>query len=204
MTRVLMGLCLTVLSLVAGGLPAEAQSYRIQRGDVLQVEVVEDSSLNRNLLVLPDGNVTLPLAGSVQAAGRTLSQVQEALESKLMPNFASRPTVFLSITQLAERASAGSVDPATVDVFILGEAANSGKLSVEPGTTLLQVFSQMGGFTPFAATKRIQLRRTDPRTGVEQIYKLNYEAIQSGRSKNGLVAVADGDVILVPQRSLFE
>lgn len=200
MTRFLMGLGLALMALVVGRDPAAAQSYQIKAGDVLQVEVVEDPSLNRNLLVLPDGRVSMPLAGSVKAAGQTLEQVQSALTSKLAPNFAAPPNVFVTISQLS--APRGSGAPSTIDVYVLGEANKPGKLSVDRGTTVLQLFSQMGGFTPFAATKRIQLRRTS--SGTEKIYPLNYQAILGGSSKNGLVGMQDGDVLVIPQRGLFE
>lgn len=200
MLRVLMGLALTIATLL--GAPAQAQNYRIQRGDVLKVEVVEDPGLNRDLLVLPDGRVSLPLAGSVQAAGQTLEQVQRTLATQLGPNFNAPPTVFVSIAGLAPKAPTGPIEPATIDIYVLGEVSKPGKLTIEPGTTLLQAFSQMGGVTPFAATKRIQLRRSD--SGSEKIYPMNYEAILAGTSRNGLTALRDGDVIVVPQRRLFE
>ncbi len=207
MFRSLMALCLSLTTLIATGLPAAAQSYRIKEGDVLRVEVLEDATLNREVLVLPDGRISLPLAGAVSASGRTLEQIEAALASKLMPNFATRPNVFVSIARLsAPKATGGGgpVAPAALTVYVLGEAASPGKVSVESGTTMLQLFAQIGGFSNFAATKRIQLRRTDPKTKVEKIYRLNYNAIREGTSKNGLMPVADGDVILVPQRRLFE
>lgn len=205
MLRALMALCLTVWAFAIPATEAEAQSYRIKPGDVLQIEVLEDSGLNRNVLVLPDGRISLPLAGTVQAGGQTIEQVESTLASALMPNFASRPNVFVSIASLAERQprTGGPAVPQTIDVYVLGEANRPGKLSVDPGTTVLQLFSEMGGFSNFAATKRIQLRRTE-KSGAEKIYRLNYDAIQDGRSKNGLATLSDGDVIIVPQRGLFE
>ena len=76
-------------------------------------------------------------------------------------------------------------------------------IQVAPGTTVLQLFAQMGGFGRFAATARIQLRRVD-NAGVEQIYALDYEAIEAGRSPSGQTELEEGDVIVVPQRHLFE
>lgn len=200
MIRVLTGFILAMATLLTAGTPAEAQAYRVKSGDQLRVEVIEDPGLNRDLLVLPDGSITMPLAGSVPARGRTLSEIQRALTTQLTPNFASPPTVFVSIAGLG--GSSGPVAPATIDIFILGEAANPGKISVERGTSLIQVFAEMGGFTPFAATKRIQLRRVD--NGSEAIYPLNYDAMIEGNSRNGLTTLRDGDVIVVPQRRLFE
>lgn len=197
--------CAAVLALASS---AEAQgNYLIRPGDVLRVEVIEDESLNRNLLVLPDGRVSMPLAGTVIAAGRTVSQVQRAITSGLAASFAVQPSVYVGISSLAERIERPAPpepEPVRHAIFILGEARNPGRVEVEPGTTVLQLFAQIGGFTNFAATKRIQLRRTDPRTRAETIHRLNYDAIEAGLSRNGLTTVMDGDVFVVPQRRLFE
>src|SRR6056297_2689442 len=60
-----------------------AQNYILKPGDVLNIEVIEDSSLNRSVLVLPDGSITFPFAGSIRAAGRTVTQVQNAIRNAL-------------------------------------------------------------------------------------------------------------------------
>lgn len=190
---------------------AQAQgNYVVGAGDLLQIEVLEDESLGRSVLVTPSGEITLPLAGSVAAVGRTLSAVQQTLRDRLAPNFAAPPTVFVSLSRQAEgppvfpTAPTEPPPPVLLDIFALGEVGNRGQLQVAPGTTILQTFSLMGGFTPFAATERIQLRRRDPVTGTERIYPLRYDAILSGRSPNGTAQVADGDVFVVPTRKLFE
>jgi polysaccharide export outer membrane protein len=185
---------------------AQAQSdYKIRAGDVLRIEVLEDSSLNRSVLVAPDGRINLPQAGAVQASGRSVEQVLNQVTAGLAKNFAVPPNVYVSLERIAERPlSSGPATEELLTVFILGEAAKPGKVGVAPGTTLLQVFSEMGGFSKFAAKKRIQLRRLDKKTGVEQTYKIDYDAIEKGLSPNGNVQVVDGDVLLVPQRGLFE
>lgn len=194
-----------MMALFAAAPAAAQQGYRINPGDVLRVEVLEDETLNRELLVLPDGSVSMPLAGRIQAGGRNTTQVESLLSAALASNFANPPSVFVSIARLAEPdLPLMPTQPATMEIYVLGEANKPGRLSVEPGASLLQVFAEMGGFTNFAATKRVQLRRTDPRTGQERIYTLNYDAIQSGQSPNGRVTMREGDVIVIPQRRLFE
>ncbi|WP_234822650.1 polysaccharide biosynthesis/export family protein [Palleronia aestuarii] len=196
-----------VICAAAAGLPGGAaaqNSYALGPGDVLSVEVLEDPSLNRNILVRPDGLVSFPLAGTIRAAGRSVESVQSDLISQLSPNFSNPPTVFVSLEQLAAEDEPQEVVPPTIAVYVMGEVATPGRLELEPGTTLLQAFAQMGGFSNFAATKRVQLRRRDPATGRETVYPLNYEAISQGRSGNGSIAMQDGDVILVPTRRLFE
>lgn len=198
----LIALCAAALIWLAPA--AQAQDYRIQRGDVLRIEVLEDASLNRTSLVTPDGRVGLPLAGTVPAAGRTVSEVQRALAARLAVNFASEPTVYVGVERLGEAAVTGPDAPETIDVFLVGEVNKPGRATVEHGTTLLQLFGEMGGFSKFAATKRIQLRRVDGKSGKETVYTFNYRDIVAGASAGGTTHLRDGDVILVPQRRLFE
>lgn len=179
-----------------------AQDYRVRPGDVLQIEVVEDATLNRTAIVLPDGQIALPLTGSVQAAGRTLAQVQADLAARLAPNFATQPTVFVTLNALAER-SPGTATPRMVDIFVLGAANTPGKVEVKPGATLLQALAQAGGVSPFGAKKRIQLRRVD-KNGVEKVYKFDLDAIERGEAGGGATRLMGGDVIVIPQRKLFE
>lgn len=178
--------------------------YRIGSGDILRIEVLEDPNLNRNALVSPDGRISMPLAGTVKVSGRTVEQVQTTLTSQLAANFAAPPNVFVSIEKLAEKVVRPARAKPTIDIYVMGEVAKPGKLAVAPGTTVLQLFAEMGGFSKFAATKRIQLRRTDSETGVQNVYTINYKAIERGASNSGNTVVAEGDVILVPQRKLFE
>lgn len=200
---------MAVLAVFGAGVgPAQAQdAYRIRPGDVLRIEVLEDATLNRSALVSPDGRISVPLAGSVMAAGNPLEAIQQAVSAQLAPNFAAPPTVFVSIERLAERVPAGPAGPVapppTIDIYVLGEVGSPGKLQLAPGTTVLQLFAQMGGFDRFAATSRIQLRRVDA-AGTEQIYALDYDAIEAGTSPAGRTTLLEGDVIVVPQRRLFE
>ena len=186
---------------------AAAQStYRIQPGDTLRVEVLEDATINRTVLVLPDGRISFPLVGTLRAGGLSVAQVQSALADRLAPSFASTPNVFVAVVGLAppvERAPVAEVDD-RITVYLLGEVSSPGPKQVPPGTTVLQLLSESGGFTQFAATKRLQLRRRDPRTGRERLYKIDYRAISRGAALSQDPPLQPGDVLLVPERRLFE
>lgn len=197
-------LALTVLAAFAFA-PAFAQdgSYKIQPGDTLQMDVLEDASLSRPLLVLPDGSISVPSGGVVRAAGLTLPQVQDAVTAALAPNFAKTPTVYLSVGQLnpdAPKAGAGGAAAGTT-VYLMGEVAKPGTIAVPKGTTLLQFLAETGGLTPYAATKRIQIRRTV--NGEEKLWIFNYAAVMAGGPAPA-ITLQKGDVIIVPQRRLFE
>ncbi len=184
--------------------PAFAQNaYLVKAGDILRIEVLEDATLNRSSLIPPDGRITLPLAGSIAAAGRSVEEIQADLIKKLTPSFAAAPNVFVSIESIfTAPLNTTPVIPVLYAIYVNGEAANPGRVDVDPGTTVLQLFGQMGGFSKFAATKRIQLRRMVG--GTEKIYGINYDQILAGASTAGNTTLMDGDVIIVPQRRLFE
>lgn len=177
--------------------------YRISAGDVLSVEVLEDPSLNREVLVLPDGSFNFPFAGSLRAGGLTVGQVENAVTVALAPNFAAEPNVFVTVSRLQPTFGDVPVGP-TIDVYFLGEVGSPGLAQVPPGTTFLQAVARAGGFTSFAAQRRIQLRRTDPATGQQLVSEINYRAISNGATLASDIVLADGDVILAPERRLFE
>ena len=118
--------------------------------------MLEDETLNRELLVLPDGQISVPLAGSVQAAGNSVETVERTIADRLASNFAVRPSVFVSVVTVSE-------EGLTFPIYVVGQVVEPGVVEVEPGTTLLQALALAGGLDRFAATKRIQLRRIDPR-----------------------------------------
>lgn len=204
-----LSLWLLTLALVWAAAPeATAQSgYQIRPGDTLNIEVLEDSGLNRSALVLPDGTISFPLVGTVQARGRTVADLQRSLASGLASNFAVAPNVFVSVNTLAERVAPRARTPrppVMIDAYVMGEIAKPGKLEVKPGTTILQLLAEAGGLTKFAADKRIELRRTDPKSRAVTTYLFSYSTRAKGSRISGSTVLGDGDVVVVPQRRLFE
>jgi len=195
-----------VLFLIGSASISMAQDiYRIKPGDTLQVEVLEDPSLNRNVLVLPDGSISFPMAGTVRAGGRSVDVVASTLSEEMTGNFAVAPTVLVSVAALAPRdAPRAAAGPELMNIYIVGEANTPGRKEVLPGTTLLQFLAEAGGLSRFAAEKRIQLRRVDPRSNQETVYRFNYRTMGGSDSISGTTVLAPGDVIVVPERRLFE
>jgi len=78
-----------------------------------------------------------------------------------------------------------------------------GEIKVNPRSTILQVLAEAGGLGRFAADRRIQLRRID-RSGQETIFLFDYGAVERGARIETNVRVQEGDIIVVPERRLFE
>lgn len=180
-------------------MPQLAAAYVIGPGDTLQVDVLEDPGLNRSVLVLPDGTVNFPGAGSIRVGGTSPIAAQEAIANRLTSQFASKPSVYVSVSGLSPE----SMQPptATKDIYIMGEINKPGIVEAGQGITLLQAIAQAGGFSRFAATKRVELHRVDPNTGRERIYVYDY---RNGKGISGATPLAQGDVIVIPERRLFE
>jgi len=201
--RVIAAFLAFAVSIVATS--ATAQGYRIQAGDLLRVEVLEDSTVNREVLVAPDGYITVPLAGNIRVSGASLPEAERRVRSALEDNFATPPTVVVSLLQLREVVIAPPepvVEPDPENIFVIGEVNNPGSVQLEEGLTLLQTLALAGGLTDFAAVKRIQLRRVE--NGSERVYNLNYQSVLDGVSNVGRAQMHAGDVIVVPARRLFE
>lgn len=157
MMRMLIGLALCLPMLWAA--TAQAQEYRVRSGDRLTIEVLEDESLNRTIPVLPGGTITFPYAGSLQVAGQSPTAIGNRISQSLSGVLASPPTVFVSVAPLEPVPVPEQPEEMLINIYVMGEASSPGAKNVPPGTTFLQALSQAGGLTPFAATKRIQLRR---------------------------------------------
>lgn len=192
---------------------AWAQSeYRVSAGDVLGIEVLDDPSLNREVLILPGGTFSFPFAGTLNALGLTIPQVEAVVSQAIAPNFAAEPSVFVTVRRVAPAApvipgAPGAAVPEEEDliaIYFLGEVNSPGPVRVPMGTTFLQALSFSGGLTPFAADRRVQLRRTDPHTRRQHVAEIDYRAITRGAKLSQNVPLLEGDVILVPERRLFE
>ena len=210
MTKFFLRFCaaLTLLSsLMLGAAQAQDDGYRLRPGDVLQIEVLEDPSLSRSTLVLPNGSITVPQAGTLRAGGRTPDEIRAALTTALAPSFAVPPTVFVSVASVRAPeppVAGGAVAPKGMEIYVMGEIGAPGMKTVGYDTNLLQFLAQAGPLSKFAADKRIELHRKGP-DGLPKIYLFDLKRVGGGAGRiSGLTQMAPGDVVMVPQRRLFE
>jgi polysaccharide export outer membrane protein len=186
--------------------PARAEgSYKVHAGDRLKIEVLEDESLSRNVLVLPDGTISFPYIGALRVAGMTTDRIASVITRGIKPQFSIRPTVNVSVGGLGRHSTAGA-GSGRINVYLTGEIAKAGKIEVRRGTTLLQVLAEAGGVTKFAADRRIELHRHDSATGTDKVYYFSMTGRPSRRHHDIPLSteLRPGDVILVPTKHLFE
>ena len=158
-------------------------AYVIGASDSLTVTVWKETALSGELLVRPDGMISMPLLGDVQAAGLTPLQLANEVETKLK-KYIQSPNVTVEIRQIHSKG-----------VYLLGEVGKKGPIDLAPGMTLLQAISIAGGLTDYANSKKIYILRTS--SGKQEKIPVHYKEALKGDSALNLV-LQPGDTIVVP------
>jgi polysaccharide biosynthesis/export protein len=165
--------------------PAKAgKDYVIGADDVLDVSVWKEQELTRSLQVRPDGKISMPLLGDVQAAGLTPGQLAQNVSDKLK-KYLTAPQVTVILTQINSQR-----------VYVMGEVTRPGAYPVLPGMTILQAISSAGGLTQFANGKKIFLMRDE--NHIQTKYPFSYKEVLDGRKAEENLPVKAGDTIVVP------
>jgi polysaccharide export outer membrane protein len=158
--------------------------YRIQPGDVLQVSVWKEKDLEREVLVRPDGALSFPLAGDIQATDKTVEQLRRELGQKI-GKYIPDPVVTVAV-----KAATG------YKIYVVGRVARPGEYVTTRYVDVVQALSLAGGVTPFASANSIKiLRRKD---SVVYAIPFKYGRIESGRSLEQNIMLQSGDTVLVP------
>jgi polysaccharide export outer membrane protein len=160
------------------------KDYVIGADDVLDVSVWKEQELTRTLQVRPDGKISMPLLGDVQAAGFTPAQLAQTVSERLK-KYLTAPQVTVILTQINSQR-----------VYVTGEVTRPGAYPVLPGMTILQAITSAGGLTQFANTKKIFLMRDE--NHIQTKYPFSYKEVLDGRKAEENLTVKAGDTIVVP------
>lgn len=177
-------------------------AYRLQVGDTVSIVVWQDERLNREVTIGPNLTISMPLVGHVRAVGRTLPQLEQEIRQRLQPDYEAELDINVSLLGTEPTVVAKPMITAGT-VSVTGEVAAPGQQPIQPSTTLMDAIAQAGGFGPFAATKRVQVRRRTPK-GEEIVYNFNYNAFEAGYGVTDNIVLRSGDLIIVPERWLLE
>ncbi len=166
--------------------PAKAKSpgYRIGPEDVLQISVWKEEELNREVLVRPDGGISFPLAGNVQAAGKTNQELTTEMTRRIQ-RYIPDAVVTVTVTKVSG-----------YDVFVIGKVQNPGQFTLGQYVDVLQALTLAGGLTPFASEDNIHILRRE--NGKETVFPFEYSDIKKGRKLQQNIILHSGDVVVVP------
>ena len=169
----------------------DAPLYRIGPGDSLQLFVWRNPELSTTVSVRPDGRISVPLIEDLEAAGKTPSELADAVEEELGV-FIQDPFVTVIMSSFV-----GQFDQ---QVRVLGEAANPQSIPYRADMTLLDVMIAVGGLTEFADGDSATLVRVVE--GQQTEYGLRLDRLMRDGDVNANVALLPGDVIIIPESFL--
>jgi len=170
----------------------------IHAGDMLEISVWQDPKLDRRVVVAPDGTIGFPLVGQLRVGGLTAQAVEDLLRARLQKNYSEK----LDITVARAGVNRETEEELKPKVYITGEVLRPGPYFVRPTINVMQAIALAGGLGPFAAKQRIQLHRKI--NGVDSIFVFDYYSYTSGTNTADNINLQSGDIIIVPERGLFE
>jgi polysaccharide biosynthesis/export protein len=160
-----------------------SSSYVIGPSDVLTVTVWKEPTLSGNILVRPDGMITLQLIGDVQASGLTPLQLADQIAAKLK-KYVQDPNVSVVVGEIHSKV-----------VYLLGEVGKKGPVEMTSGMTLLDAIAAAGGLTDYANAKKMYILRDQ--AGKHEKIPVHYKEALKGDSQFNLI-LEPGDTIVVP------
>jgi polysaccharide export outer membrane protein len=162
----------------------EPSTYRVGPEDLLEISVWREDALRKEVLVRPDGSISYPLIGEVQAAGQTVAQLREEITKRLdkfIPDAAVSVTVLKTGSQR---------------IYVLGRVTRPGEFPIGRSIDVLQALSMAGGLTQFADANGIRIMRRD---GDRQVsLPFEYGRVVRGEKLEQNVPLRAGDVVVVP------
>lgn len=158
--------------------------------DVLDITVWKNSDLSRTTAIRPDGLISMPIIGDVQASGLTADGLAHRIADRLKQFVAGNPAVSVSVKELN-----------SYSIFVLGEVVKPGKYQAKSYVTLLQAISMGGGFTEYARKNKLQIVR-NRLNGDNKLHEtripVRYDDLLAGRGEPGNIILLSGDTVVVP------
>ncbi len=162
----------------------DPSNYRVGPEDVLEISVWHEDALKKEALVRPDGGISYPLIGEVQAAGKTVLEIREEIAQRL-EKFIPDAAVSVTIVKVGSQR-----------VYVVGKVNKPGEFPVGRYVDVLQALSMAGGLTPFADSNDIRIMRRD---GARQaVLPFEYNRVVRGDKLEQNIQLRAGDVVVVP------
>lgn len=163
--------------------PLTGPQYRMGPEDVIKVSVWENAQLTLDLVVRPDGKISMPLIQDVVAEGRTAAELADTIQRRLLA-FIKDPQVSVIVLQVN-----------APKYYVIGNVTRPGTYPLRGETSILQALSLAGGFTQFASPRSIKLIRNT--AGKQEVRKVNYYNLIDEDGK-GNYLLRSGDTVVVP------
>jgi len=162
-----------------------AIGYRVGPGDQLKINVWKHDELSQSVTVRPDGKISLPLIGDVDADGRTVDEISAEIAKRGARFFQDNPPVTVQVSEVR-----------SYKIYVVGEVQRGGEFTPNHQVTVLQGLAMAGGFTRFANADRIIIVRKDSHG--ERRMPFDYSAVVDKGDLQENLALQTGDTVIVP------
>jgi polysaccharide export outer membrane protein len=159
-----------------------SDEYVVGIEDKLSIAVWKEADLSKTVSVRPDGKITFPLVGDIQAAGHSARQITDDV-TRALTRFIKEPVVTVVVEEIN-----------SFKVFVIGEVTVQGALNLRRRTRLLEAIALAGGLTTFADKSNVVLLRYED--GKESRTRIDYRKVISGEKPELNVYLKPGDTIL--------
>ncbi len=159
-------------------------AYLIGPGDVLEISVWKEDGLQKEVLVRPDGGISFPLVGQLQAGGKTATQLQKIIVNKIK-RFIPDPVVNVSVLKVTSN-----------KVFVVGKVNRPGEFVASHYIDVMQALAMAGGLNAYAKSGNIKILRRVK--GRETAIPFEYDEIAQGDELQQNIILQSGDVVVVP------
>ncbi|MCP5467579.1 MAG: polysaccharide biosynthesis/export family protein [Sinobacteraceae bacterium] len=181
--------CVLFLALAPAELPAQdaasdAAAYLVKPGDVLFISVWREEDLQIEALVSPAGRFSFPLVGELQAAGRSVTEIQNEIVERLETYIPD------AVATVMLRSIEGN------KAYVVGKVNRPGPILMTSDTNVMQALSIAGGTAQFAGLDDIVILRGQ---GSDQTaIPFNYDEVEDGKHLEQNITLQAGDVVVVP------
>lgn len=175
--------CILFLSNQAFALAADI--YRLNPGDKLEITVWEEEKLKQEVVVLPDGTISFPLAGRIPAAGKTTDDLVILLRERLSKFI---PDAEINVRLIAAEGNL---------IYVTGEVTKPGKFVMKGPTDVMQALSMAEGLTKFAKKNSIIVLRREADGRIRSL-PFEYGDVEDGENIESNILLQSGDTIVVP------
>lgn len=158
--------------------------YVIGPEDELSIIFWRDKDMSADVVVRPDGKISLPLLNEVDAAGRTPEELR-AMLIEAASKFVEEPNATVVVKEIHSR-----------KVFITGNVAKPSAYQLTTGMTVVQLIAQAGGLQEYADSKNIVVLRKQ--AGGQKYFKVNYNDIIKQRDLKQNILLQPDDTVIVP------
>lgn len=166
--------------------PAYSAPYYVNPGDVLKIDVWNEDSLSREVLVRPDGRMSLPMAGEIDTSKSTPVQVSDKIAQALGKYMKDKPRVVVSLVNVSGN-----------KIYVIGKVAHPGEYTITSDTDVMQALALAGGLNAFAAENEIQILRREE-DGRQIAISFQYAKVKSGKELENNIVLRSRDIVVVP------